>query len=70
MQENNRNGLDSSDIVKTSEPFTISRAALNIHIISSVDYNWLKQRPTNQTGGHLSASLSGPEGRNFLKSFR
>jgi len=28
-----------SDIAKTSEPFAITRAALNRHIISSADYN-------------------------------
>jgi len=39
MQENHRNGEDESDIVKTSEPFTTTRAALNKHIISSTDHN-------------------------------
>jgi len=42
MQENHRNGQDDSDIVE-SEPFTLMRAALNRHISSSADYNWLKQ---------------------------
>ena len=72
MQENQRNGQDDSDIVETSEPFTVTPAALNSYIISSADYHWLKQGPVNQPTGHLSASLSGPEGvaRNFLKSFR
>jgi len=32
-------------VVDTSEPLTITRAALNRHIISSADYNWLKQGP-------------------------
>jgi len=48
---------DDSDIVETSEPFTITRAALNRHIISSAGYNWLKQGPANQPGDHLSTSL-------------
>ena len=61
MQENHKNGQDGSDIVGTSELFTITRAALKRHIISSEDYNWLKQRPANQQGGHLSTILSGPE---------
>jgi len=39
MQENYRNGQDDSDIAVTCEPFTITRAALNRHIISSADYN-------------------------------
>jgi len=36
---------------------------LNRPIISSADHGWLMQGPANQPGGHLSASLSGPEGR-------
>jgi len=55
---NQRNGQDDGNIVETSEPFTITRAALNRHIISSADYNWLKPGPANQPGGHLSANLS------------
>jgi len=35
MQENRRNGQEDSDIVQTSEPSTITRVALNRHIISS-----------------------------------
>jgi len=71
MHENHRNGQDDSDIVENSEPFTITRAALNRHIISSADYNWLKLRPTNQPGGHISASLTGAEGsENFFEKFR
>jgi len=62
MQENHRIGQDDSDIVETSEPFTITLSALNRHIIPSADHNWLKQGPVNQPGGHLSASLSGPKG--------
>ena len=61
MQEDHKNGQDDSDIDVTSEPFAIMRAALNRHIISSADYNRLKQGPANQPGGHLSAILSGPE---------
>jgi len=38
MQDNHTNGQDDSDIVETSEPFTIRRAALNRHIISSAEY--------------------------------
>jgi len=57
MQENLKDGQDDSDIVETSEPFTITRAALNRQIISSEDYNWLKQRPAKQLGVHLSAIL-------------
>jgi len=61
-----------SSLVETSEPFTITPAALNGRIISSADYHWLKQGPVNQSRGHLSASRSGPKGIviNFLKSFR
>jgi len=71
MQENHRYGQDDSDIVETSELFTITQAALNRHIISSADYNWLKQWPANQPGDHLSASLSGPEGcENFFQEFQ
>jgi len=39
MQVNYRNGQDDSNIAETSEPFPITRAALNRHIISSADYN-------------------------------
>jgi len=71
MQKNNRNGQDDSDIAETSQPFAITRAALNRHIISSADYNWLKQEPANQPGGHLSVSLSGPDGSDkFFKGFQ
>jgi len=35
MQENHRKGQDDSDIAETSEPFTITRAALKKHIIIS-----------------------------------
>jgi len=71
MQENHRNGQDDDDIVETSEPFTITRAALNRQIISSRDYNWLKQGPANQPGSHLSDSLGGPEGsENFFETFQ
>ena len=69
MEETHRNREDHCDIVETSEPSTITRAALNQHIISSVDHNWLKQVLANQAGGHLSAGLSGPEGsKKILKS--
>jgi len=61
MQENHRNGQNDSVIVETSGPFTTTRAALNRHIISSTDCNWLKQGQANQPGGNLLASLSGPE---------
>jgi len=61
MQENHRNGQDGSDIAETSEPFTITRAAMNRRIISSAVYNWLKQGKANHPGSNLSASLSGPE---------
>jgi len=47
MQKNHRNRQDDSDIAENSEPFTIMQAALNRHIISSADYNWLKQGPAN-----------------------
>ena len=71
IQENHRNGQDDSDIAEISEPFTIARAAINRHIMSSAVYNWLKQGSANQPGGHLSASLSGPECReNFFQEFR
>jgi len=59
MQEIHRNGQDDSDIAETSEPFTIARAAINRHIISSEHYN---QWPANQPGGHHLASFSGPQG--------
>jgi len=36
---NHRNGHDDSDIVVTSETFTITRAAMNRHTISSAVYN-------------------------------
>jgi len=61
MQEDRRNVRDDSEIIQTSEPFTIMRTALDRQIISSANYNWLKLGPANQPGGHLSASLSGPE---------
>jgi len=61
MQENHRNGQDDSEYAETMEPFKITRAALNRHIISSADYNWLKQGTANQPQpGYLSASLSIP----------
>jgi len=64
-------GLDDSDTVETGEHFTITQAALNWHTILSVDYNWLKKGPANQPGGHLSASLSGPEGSGkYFKEFQ
>jgi len=57
--------------VETSKPFTVTRAASHRHIISSADYQWLKQGPAVQPGGHLSTSLTCPEGsEKFLKSFR
>jgi len=49
MQENHRNGQDDSDIKETSELFTVTRAALNRHIISSANCSWLKQGPANQS---------------------
>jgi len=56
--------------LEPSETCTIARAALNRHAISSADCHWLKHGPANQPSGHLSASLTGPEGREkFLKSF-
>jgi len=64
--QNHRNGQDDSDIAVTSEPFTTTQAAVNTHIASSTDYTWLKQGPANQPGGHLSASLIGPEGSEKL----
>jgi len=60
MQEDHRNGQDDNDTVETSEPFTITRAALYKHIMSSADHNY--QLLSNQPEGHLSASLSGREG--------
>jgi len=48
MQENHRNGRDGSDIVETSEPFTITRAALNRHILSSAHYNGFKRQRINR----------------------
>jgi len=35
MQEDHRNEHDDSEIVETSEPFTITRAALNKHYFVS-----------------------------------
>jgi len=58
MQGNRRNGQDDCDIAETSEPFTITRAALNRHIISSADYNWLKKGPANQPGPLRSLNQS------------
>jgi len=47
------------------------RAALNRHKVLSADYNWLKQGPANQPGGHLSASLSCPEdSEKFFEEFQ
>jgi len=58
-------------IVETSEPFTITRAALSRHIISSAERNWVKQGTANQPGGLLSASLSGPEdSKKFFEEFQ
>jgi len=37
MQENHRNGQEKNDNAETSEPFTITRATLNRHIISSAN---------------------------------
>jgi len=71
MQEHNKNEQDDSDIAETCEPFTITRAALNRHIISAADYNWLKQGPANQLEGHLSASRSGSErSEKFFEEFQ
>jgi len=70
MREKHRNGQDDSNIAETSDPFTTTRATLNRQSISSVDYNRLKQGPANQLGGHVSASLSCPEGSaNFFQEF-
>jgi len=72
MQENHRNRQDDSDIIETSEPFTIMRAPLKLNrqIISSVDYDCLLQGPANQPVSHLSASLSGPESsEKFFEEF-
>jgi len=56
--------------VESSEPFTITRAPLNRHIILSVDCIWLKQGSPNQLGSHLSASLSGPaDSEKFFEEF-
>jgi len=41
MQKKHTNGQDDNDIAENSKPFTITRAALNRHIISSADYSWL-----------------------------
>jgi len=68
MQDNHRNGQDDRDIAETSEPFTITRFAMNRHIISSAVYS---KEPANQPGCHLAASLSGPEGsEKFFQEFR
>jgi len=68
MQEYHRNGQDDSDIAGTSEPFTITRFAMNRRIISSAVYS---KGPANQTGDHLAASLSGPEGsEKFFQELR
>jgi len=56
MQENHRNGQDHNAIVKASEPFTITRAALNRHKFSSAGYNWLKQGPESTERSSLSQS--------------
>jgi len=50
MQENHRNGQDDSDIAEASKPFTVTRAALNRHINSSVDHNWFKVWASGSTG--------------------
>ena len=43
----------------------------NRNIISSADYNWLKQGPENKPGSHLAASLSGPDGiEKFFEEFQ
>jgi len=71
MQENHRNAQDDSYIVETCEPFTITRAALNRHIISSTECNRLKQEPANQLGDISQPVLLVQKVvRNFLKSFR
>jgi len=70
MQKNHKNGQDDSDIVEISAPFTIARAVLNRHIITSEDYIWLKQGTANQPGCHLSSCLSGPEdSEKFFEEF-
>jgi len=44
---------------------------MNRHIISSGEYNQLKQGTANQLEGHLSAGLSGPKGREkFFEEFQ
>jgi len=58
MQKNRRNGQDDSNIAENSEPFTIARAALNRQIISSENYNWLKQGPAYQPRAWASAEIS------------
>jgi len=71
MQENHRSGQDDSGVVEISEPFTITRAALNRHNVSPAVYNLLKQGPANELGVHLSGSLSGPESsENVFEKFQ
>jgi len=68
MQENHRNGQDDSEIAETSEPFTITRAAMNRHIISSAVYN---NGASESTGRSSLASLSCPVGsEKFFQEFR
>jgi len=60
-----------TSVVETNAPFTIMPAALNRHIVSSAGYNWLKQGPVNQPGGHRSVSLSVPEcNEKFFQEFQ
>jgi len=48
-----------------------SKKVGNYCIISSADYNWLRQGPKDQPGGNLSASLFGPEGsEKFFQGFQ
>jgi len=49
MQENHRNGQDDSDIAGTSEPFTITRAAMNRHYFVS-DLQMAQARDSESTG--------------------
>jgi len=70
MQENQRNGQDDSDIIGTTEPFTITRAALNRHIRQRAITGSGKGQRINQEVIYRPVLVDQKVVRIFLKSFR
>jgi len=69
MQEHHRNGQGDKEIAETSDPLTITRAALNRQIISSGTMTGPNK--CQRINREVSASLVVQKVvRNLLKSFR